>query len=141
VNAQGQARGSSALRGVADISVSLKVSKQTGQVTLKSESRYDSVSLTGTLNRTGERWYYEQGRDKRPQRRPEPRGKTVDARLTEALAKAGPAGATYDQLVESTGLSIHQLKRRLPARRGKTVDARGEGKKGDPLRWYPLGNT
>lgn len=136
-NAQGRARGSSAFRGVADISVTLSRSEGTRIVTLKTQSRF--WATPGTLGaKLGEG---PDGLTYEPIEMAMTASSVVrvdtDALLWEALDKAGPEGISYEEIHALPGLSRDKAKKRFPSwLEQKKIDHHGDGKKGDQLRWF-----
>jgi hypothetical protein len=140
LNKNGYPRGSTAFRGVTDTSIRMEREKGGNAFRLVTESRFPSCSfLRGRLVETSEGWHYvsHEGGSSRSN---DPVDRGVDERLLQALKDAGSDGLTYAQIGELPGLSVDLAKKRLPACEGISVGRNGSGRKGDPYRWYALGN-
>jgi hypothetical protein len=137
LNKNGQPRGSSAFRGVADTSIRMQREKEKREFRLQIESRFSSPhSLKRKLIATADGLSYvdiDKGTLSEPNRASE----GTDERLLEALRNTFPDGLTYDEIGEIPGVSADQAKRRFPDwhREGK-IDRGGSGAKGNPYRWF-----
>jgi hypothetical protein len=139
MNAQGRARGSSAFRGVTDVSIALTRVEGSNTITLKTQSRFAATPpiLKAKLVKASDGWFYE------PIDVQDPTGEVArintGAMLWEALCEAGPDGITYDEINALPGLSAHKAKKRFPGwfDQGK-IGRYGAGEKGDSYRWFVL---
>jgi hypothetical protein len=137
MNAQGRARGSSAFRGVVDISIRLNRQPGSSVVTLNTDSRFWATpgTVKAKLIKAPDGWFYE------PVSLSDESGEAgrvdTDHLLWEVLCKSGPEGITYREIHELPGLSRDKAKKRFPGwlEQGK-IDHHGDGKKGDQLRWF-----
>ena len=135
-NKLGHARGSSAFRGVADVTARMRRDRGGPSFRLDVESRFSAPpAIRGKLLQPPGGWTYVAGKE-RARALGEALPEDPESRLLRALREAGPDGLTYTAFDLIPGLSEDVAKKRLPALLGRRVQRAGAGTKGDPYRWY-----
>jgi hypothetical protein len=132
-------RGSSAFRGLVDVSIEFRRHGTSPNFTLRSEGRFEPVAVSGTLDMKGD-WSYRATADRGL--REASGGLTPvekDTHLWDALPVVPAIGLDFGQLEAESGLTIDEVMNRLrkwdkPPRESGLVRS-GGGKKGDPYLW------
>src|SRR5262249_17722625 len=139
MNGQGKPRGSKAFRGIVDIELLFHRGKK-NTFTINSVSRFASVlppKMGAELVKDAKGWFFKSLEGSRRAGTREARPRDTDALLREALAAAGGTGLTYGEIDRIEGLSSDKAKKRFPAWYEESkIDKHGEGRKGNPTRWF-----